>query len=314
MTSVRDAWLRREERKRNITSVSIAALLYALLLAGIMLSNLFSVKEFTDFSGPIVVRLGKPEGVDEVRVDAPTEEIVIPEPDAPTPEIAEPAQVSVPSPTVTMPAKMVPAPDPAKPKPAAPKVDPIAQPSTGAGNLVLKGSEAGNSYDISVMGSPDSVRRGGYVPINLFMPLPFTVSDAIYARIPDLSGLSGTAAMRKKEFEAAYLRQGNSWQLKNSKQPDFSLRPTLWIILEDAGFDTESADYKNGKNLRPVTLRFKVAAYSAGKGAQLQQVTIMPGSGSGYSDIDEAVLYGFQRAQFSNTGKIAIEGSFTYRF
>ncbi len=228
--------------------------------------------------------------------------------ESPAPTVLVPDKIPSPNALPSKPVQTRP-PTPVTPPPTAPSA---VQPAASIPNIVLKGSEAGNSYDVSVMGSKDSVRRGGYEPINLFMPLPIFVPNEFYLKIPDYPKIPGTAAARKTEFETVYARQGNIWRMKIDSQPEFALRPRIWVILEDAGFDIENADYKNGKNLRPVTLRFKVAPYTPNAGAPLQEVRIS--SSSGYSDIDDAVLFGFQRAKFSNTGSIAIEGSFTYRF
>ena len=83
-------------------------------------------------------------------------------------------------------------------------------------------------------------------------------------------------------------------------------------MLEDSGYDVKNAEYKNDKHLRPVTVLFKVSAPGLDGKPVLEAVYIE--SGSGYSTIDEDVLYGFRKAEFSNSGATSISGRFTYRF
>jgi len=61
-----------------------------------------------------------------------------------------------------------------------------------------------------------------------------------------------------------------------------------------------------------VEILFKVSAPGAGRVPELEDVLLE--SSSGYSDIDTAVLYGFRKAEFSNSGSDSVSGRFTYRF
>ena len=96
------------------------------------------------------------------------------------------------------------------------------------------------------------------------------------------------------------------------RQPKYDARPELWTALEDAGYDVKNAEYKTANRLRPVIILFKVSAPGRDGKPVLEAVHIE--SGSGLGDIDDDVLYGFKKAEFSNSGSASISGRFTYRF
>ncbi len=314
MTAVRDDWLRARQRKRAAIAWSSALGIYVLAFAIAMLLSLFAVEELADFSGPIVVRLGSPEGLD---VPRPSMEPA-PAPAAPEPEPAIQAPESVPAPVpVTKPSPAPAAVKPASPTPPKPTpaiTAPVPQPVTPPAPVpvVLRGSESGNSYDMTFMSGSGVVGRSLYVPIWLFMQVPNELPASLYEAIPDQPGLPGTKEARKKIFTTWYKESGGLWQLKSFRQPDYDIRATLWIMLEDSGYDVKNAEYKRDKHLRPVTVLFKVSAPGTDGKPALEAVYIE--SGSGYSTIDEDVLYGFRKAEFSNSGSSSISGRFTYRF
>jgi outer membrane biosynthesis protein TonB len=286
---------------------------YLALISIAALIASFRIDDLADFSGPVVVRLGSPEGVDAPRpVEQP----------APTAEPARPAQPEPPEPTPPQPAlasAQKPAPTP-KPVPAAattPAVQPaVSQPAvaTPPAPVVFKGSESGNSYDMTIDAGSGTAKPSLYVPINLFLPLPFDVAANVFDAIPDLAGLPGTAEQRKQVFKSSYSynEKDGRWQLKNNKQPKYDARPELWTMLEEGGYDLRKAEYKLDKHLRPVVILFKVSPVDTRGAPRLEDVLVE--SSSGYSDIDEAVLHGFRKAEFSNSGTISIKGRFTYRF
>lgn len=308
MTDARAVWLRSRERKRAAISWSAALLAYALALVISAILSLFNSVELDDFSGPVVVRLGSPEGVDAPKpIEAPTP--AAPPESRPAPPVPEAPTVSPTPSTPTAPAR----PQPATPVPVQPTPQAAPTPPAPPAPIVIKGSESGNSYDMTIEAGSGRAGRSLYVPIALFLPVPYEVSAAIFDAIPDLSGLPGTSAQRKKSFQAFYenLPNGN-WQLKKLRQPKFDDRMPIWTMLEDAGYNLKDADYKEGKSLRPVEILFKVSAPGANGIPALEDVLIE--SSSGYSDIDDAVLYGFRKAEFSNSGSTSIRGRFTYRF
>ena len=310
MTSARDEWLRARERKRATVAVSSALGAYLLLFGVAAILSLFAVQDMADFSGPIIVRLGSPDGVDAPhpveaeRSSAQAESV----PEAPAAALPEPPAPAAPSPLPTAKpaaAKPTPTTQPAPaPKPAAP---PAPEP------VVIRGSESGNSYDMTIIPGDGEVGRGFYEPIWTFMPIPFEISASVYEAIPDQAGLPGTAESRKATFAKFYEQSGAIWKLKKNRQPDYESRPSIWIMLEDARYNVKQAEYKTITSLRPVVILFKVSAPGPDGTPTLQEVEI-EGMGSGVSDIDNAVLYGFKKAAFRNSGSSSISGRFTYRF
>ncbi|HQO65826.1 MAG TPA: hypothetical protein PLI66_03755 [Spirochaetales bacterium] len=179
---------------------------------------------------------------------------------------------------------------------------------------MIRGSESGNSYDMTFLSGSGVVGRSLYVPIWLFMPVPNELPARIYESIPDLNGLPGTDAERRRIFEASYAKAADgSWQLKKFKQPPYDGRPELWSMLEEAGYDVKNAEYKTSNSLKPVVILFKVSAPGP-DGTPTLEAAEIEGIGSGTSDIDKALLYGFKKAEFSNSGASSISGRFTYRF
>ena len=313
MTAARDDWLRHRERKRAIISWSTAFGAYAVAFLVAVFLSLFVTTELADYSGPVIVRLGSPTGADAPR---PTPEpvvkpsaVVAPPVVEPLPQTPEPTAVPKPAttPKPTLPAK------PPTPSPAAPVAETPVVPQRAPVPVVLRGAENGNSYDMTFDSSAGNAGRSLYVPIVLFMPLPFELPHSTYEGIPDLAGLSGTAARRKATFETAYEKRPNgNWQLKRLRQPEYDARPELWTMLEDAGYDLKNAEYKADKHLRAVEILFKVSAAGPSGVPALEDVLME--SSSGYSDIDAAVMFGFRKAEFSNSGSASISGRFTYRF
>lgn len=311
----RSRWLRERDRKRTAFAWAVATGLYALAFGVVLLAGVFKIDDMGDFSGPVMVRLGKPEGVDlPDPVEAPAEPVETVPP-------VEAAQAPVPEPTA-QPVNPAPAAAPKQPVPASqPKLAP-SQPTAPAAApvapapapVVIKGSETGNTYDMTFEAASGTVGRGMYVPIWVYMPLPFELPNSVYLSIPD-SAIPGTADARRAEFAEIYEKNAiGIWRLKKLVQPSLEseMRPRIWAMLEDAGFDVRNAEYKEGKKLRPVTILFKVSAYSTKAGVVLEDILLE--SGSGYSDIDAAVLYAFKKAGFTNSGAKSINGRFTYRF
>jgi len=318
MTTTRDEWIRSRQRRRQAISWSASLGIYLVAMLVMMLFSALSIKELSDYSGPVIVRLGSPTGAEIARPSAEPQHAAQPVVEQPVQPAATAAPVAAPAP----------APKPAdKPalssKPAPPSTTATQQPTTPAAApqpaqpaVVLKGSESGNSYDITVNAGSDTVGRSMYVPIWTFMPLPVELPASLYRSIPDLTGFPGTAANRRSLFETLYEKKDdNTWQLKGRTQPKYDSRRELWPMLEDAGYDVKSAEYKAGQRLRPVVILFKISAPGPNNNPPPKLVDFqLEGSGSGNSDIDDAVLYGFRQAAFSNSGTSSISGRFTYRF
>lgn len=324
MTTTRDEWIRSRQRKRQAISWSAALGIYLVVMLVMMLFSALSIKEISDYSGPVIVRLGSPTGAEVARPVA--------EPQPATATAQAPQPVVQPTPHAAAAAAPTPVPTPvptpaekptlsSKPtQPAAPTAQqpaaPTAIPQQAQPTVVLKGSESGNSYDMTINSGSGMIARSMYIPIWLYMPLPVELPASLYDSIPDLVGLPGTAAKRRAVFETLYEKKNDStWQLKGRTQPKYDSRRELWPMLEDAGYDVKSAEYKAGQSLRPVVILFTISAPGPNNNPPPKLVeSEREGSGSGNSDIDDAVLYGFRQAAFSNSGSNSISGRFTYRF
>jgi outer membrane biosynthesis protein TonB len=334
---MRADYLRAQDRKRNLISWGTALVFYALLAAGFLLRGLFAVDSLGSYSGPVMVRIGLPEGTDEtsMALPAPAAEGVT-EPRASAEETVSPQTAPQPEP---LPAKaaealpgaqaaLIPAVEPAppqgkdSPKTAVAKVPPAPAgagassalgPTSpdGTGTTTLKGSEQGNSFQTSYESGSGKIGRSLYVPIYLYMPLPQTVGKALYDAIPPSKDGLLTAELRKVEFRSLYEQTGEGWKLKSSSP--IASRPRIWLMLQDAGYQIGRAEYKQGKELRPVVLEFEVGApESEGRTPELLSVKVI--SSSGYAELDDAVVYGFRQAAFFNDSLKAIRGRFTYNF
>jgi hypothetical protein len=97
--------------------------------------------------------------------------------------------------------------------------------------------------------------------------------------------------------------------LKGQKQPDLTSRPQIWSLLAEGGLDLKDSKYKP-MGLKPLIITFMVDVGE--KETTLSNIQITRSSGNG--EIDEAVIYGFQQAVFSNSANIPVKGRFTYRF
>jgi len=311
MTAVRDEWLRARERKRAAIAWSSSLGVYALALLIALLTSLFGVKDLPDYSGPMVVRLGSPDGADASRPTPEPKAIPVdtqptinpPEPSIQPQAVAKPAPTAKPATAVKTPVS----------ESAAPPVSSQANTQPTQAPITIRGTESGNSYDMTLISGDGVVSRSLYIPIWLYLPVPNEVADSYFEAIPNEMGLAGTAAKRKELFTSFYKQSGSTWILKNNfKQPDYESRRSLWVMLDDAGYDIEHPDYKTGNSLRPVELLFTVSAPGTSGKPVLEEVHIQAKSGT--PSIDAAVVYGFKKAEFSNSGTRSISGRFTYRF
>jgi outer membrane biosynthesis protein TonB len=349
---IRDAFIRRESRKRNLRSMLLTALCYALVLVSVLVLSSMMDQSIKGESGPIKIRIGVPSGSEaetmntylaasepsypeEPAIEAPPEEPAPPE-EVPPPvependsgkaklvQAASPRPSAAPKPSKA-PAKASPKPS-AAPRPSAPAVAktaasaapvPLSGESPAPGAVpgpevaVIKGSESGNSWESSFEGGSGRIGRSLYVPIVLYMPLPYEVPASYYEAIPSEKSGFADADARKKTFLGYYAKEGESYILK--RPIPLADRPTFWLMLEDARYPLKRADYKKDKYLRPVTVRFRVGSTKGGASPVLLDVELK--KSSGYSDIDEAVLFGFKQAAFSNDSERAVWGTFTYAF
>jgi outer membrane biosynthesis protein TonB len=360
---MRADWLRLQDRRRAAVSWGLTVALYSVAFGAALIIGGAEVHELADTVGPVMVRLGRPDGSESPLASsiltspsakipaaipsaaatappattaattqsakAPSTAVAVPPKAAALAPPAQPQKAT--QPEKAAPSKPVPsAPSaPAAPGPAAtasPPASPSASASSPAGTassgaaagataevgpVIAKGSEAGNSYSASVGGSSGQVARSLYIPIYRYMPLPMYVDERVAAKVLDPASSSFTPlAERTKLLKDNYVKDADAWRLKDPLP--LSRREALWTILEEAGYVVSRADYKAGKVLSPVVLVFTVTPGVGFANPTLTDVRIT--QSSGYSDIDEAVLYGFKQAVFSSSAKTPTTGKFTYRF
>ena len=343
---MREDYVRSRDRRRAAISWSLALLLYAAAFGVVALKSLLSPDYLGAYSGPITIRIGTPEGTDETSQRLPLSPSVVspvevpssPPPAEPTPEPPQappktpaekapelPALAAAPppakdkkpesqptpnkvAPTAVAPAIPSPAPGEGSIQPSNAVVGPTS--SVGSGNISLKGSEQGNSLQTSYEAGSGKIGRSLYVPIYLFMPLPQTISKSIYDAIPASKDGLLSAELRKSQFRSLYDQSGDFWKLK--AQPALNQRPRFWPMLSDAGYPLVSAEYKQGKDLKPVVLEFEVGAQEGENNPRLISVKVL--NSSGYEEIDEAVVFGFEQAAFFNDSEHVVRGRFSYNF
>ena len=318
MTAYQIAW----QKKRIRHSFLAAFLLHFLLIGGALLYSLFFVEDLEDFSGPVLIKLGEPEGSDlplppepadtleppdeavPETADLPEEAEVILEASVPDetpvslPETAEKPEVETPSQSDTPRTDTAVAPEAVPEKPADPEP------------VTIEGLEDGNAHETVFSTEEGNVRRNLYLQINWFMPLPYVLDQAY------IDNIRGDALNSPDDLKKILLRfydenpLGSGYLLNQSAGDamTYDERYTCWSILEKSGYSLSEAEYKQGKVLRPVMIEFSIDADAA----YPRDVHLM--KSSGYSDIDDAVIYGFSVSQYSNSTDRKIKGRFTYRF
>ncbi|ADN01885.1 hypothetical protein [Spirochaeta thermophila] len=281
----------REDRKRAALSLALTVAIYLMVLLGFWITGLLRLEELSDVAGPVKVHLTT-RGQQESPASPPRPLETPPPPSpAPTPLPTQPPAATPTSAPTTPPV-------PPTTRPAAtttPSTPPSPTPA------VITGREEGNTYTLGFSEAAGKVGRSIYVPIYLYMPLP--------SQLPRFVGENMVKDLRSKALFLRYYQEaGGAFSLV--EQPPLDDRPDLWDALKGAGYDIGQAEYRHRPGLRPVTIQFSVDSHT--RGSTLLAVTLV--SSSGYSDIDEAVLYGFSRATFFNNTERPIKGSFTYRF
>lgn len=319
----RQDFIKKEERKRSLVSSLSTLIVLSLALGTMFILDSFVIQDISEFSGPVLIRLGTENGIDttskviESALDTPKAEAVPETKSEETNNVVE-TQKESPKPTVAEKAKT----ETVKDSTASNLEKKETSPSTNTQNqdkkvetkekiTSFKGSENGNSWETQFGSTEGRIARSLYVPIYLYMPLPLyidqTVGDNIAA--PGLkSALSGDE--RRKIFADYYKKEGLDFMLKNPVALDY--RPQIWLVLEDAGYNIAKADYKENKSLNSVIIQFTIEPGTKESQPKLTNFTIA--QGSGYKELDDAVLYGFKQATFSSDSLKTLSGRFTYRF
>ncbi len=310
----------KRQRRRTLWSFLAAFLLHLLIFGGVLLYDLLFVEDLGDYSGPVLVKLGEPEGEDipVMPDDSPVVEEV-PEEPAPPVEESQPEAV-IPDTPVTEEAPVQPRPAedspeavlPAESVPeqteqsSTPVQDSVpaepAKPAEPEVQTVISGDPAGNSTEYQFF-SNGRVGRSFGTELYLYMPLPEFVSAGVFDR---MTGPTYSPALSRQDIFLRYYRSLNLEYELISDPPVDDLR-AVWDYLIDAGYDYKNADYKEGGYLRPVIISFTLTPE-----AELIEVKITQSSLN--EKVDTAVLEGFQDAQFYNSTDREIKGRFTYRF
>ncbi len=318
MTAYQIAW----QKKRIRRSFLAAFLLHFLLIGGALLYNLFFVEDLEDFSGPVLIKLGEPEGADlplppepadtpeppeetvPETADLPEEAEVIREAYVPEetpsslPDTAEKPEVETPSQSDTPRTETAAAPESVPEKPAEPEP------------VTIMGSEDGNAHETVFSTEEGVIGRNVYLQINWFMPLPYNLDQKYFDNI------EGDAINSSEDFKRIITRYysdnpvGKGFYLNQDAADNMTYeeRYTCWSILEKSGYPLSEAEYKKNRTLKPVVLSFTIEANAV----YPQEVEVL--KSCGYSDIDEAVKYGFGVSQYSNSTDRKVKGRFTYRF
>ncbi|MEM5948636.1 hypothetical protein WKV44_08780 [Spirochaetia bacterium 38H-sp] len=286
--------LRKQQDKRiKLLSISISAGIYLLIVIALWIAGLLQYQELSDISSPVNIKL-KSQGnapIPQIAQEPPKGTQTPPQPEA-TPQHTE-QNNNKPQPTKQA-EKQTPTSTSTKQAASTPRPTQQEQPAE------ISGQENGSSYNIGFSASAGQVGRSFYVPIYLYMPLPDTLTDTTisYLRIKE----------PQLQWETIYHQQNDTWLI--SSQPPIEQRPQYWNALSKAGYNPTKASYKNRPNLKNVKIEFRVD--SSKKGSRLTDIKIL--TSSGYSDIDEAILYGFSQATFFNNTDQPIKGVFTYKF
>ncbi|MDA3956482.1 hypothetical protein [Oceanispirochaeta sp.] len=304
----------KRQKRRTLLSFLFAFLFHFLILGTFILYDYFFIEDLSDFSGPVLVKLGEPVGEDIpiMPEEKQIEEPVVPPEETPPPvpevKVSEPSENTVPQ---ALPEKVIEKPTPT-PTPIAKPAEPVVNPAPTVPvtppepkPVIIKGEDGGNSYEYQFEAEEGVIGRSLSTDISLFMPLPQFISSAIYE---SLKGESHTLGVTKKDFFKQFYKDANGvWAFKSEVTPKIDDVRAIWDYLIKAGYDYKNADYKSGRNLNPVIIKFTISG-----SAELIMSEIYKSSDD--SRIDEAVLMGFRSATFSNSSKRKINGRFTYRF
>ncbi|MBN2658413.1 MAG: hypothetical protein JXR86_15245 [Spirochaetales bacterium] len=325
----------KEQRSRDFSAIAIALLIHLLVVGAYLISDLLFFEDMVDYSGPVLIKLGRadaPETLTDSLPAAPVETVEEPDATATQPvEAAEERKTGTVEETVKPEEKES---ETAREIPVAEKeagddgrAEKSSESRSGESGPavaeappaevekvvdVSKGEEEGNSFETTFESSPGIVGRSLGAPIYFYLPLPQTIGQSVFDSLRDDPVLQTRTAEKKKGILNLYYESNmGKYLLKNQKQPPIEVRPELWAILAEGGYDI--LNYKNDDYYlkgREITFTFVV---QVGKDStELSNVKFI--RRSGYSEIDEAVVYGFKQASFYNSSDIPVKGRFTYRF
>jgi hypothetical protein len=319
-------WRARRRFQRRLKAYGSSVLLAVIVLGLGLWGGFARLLDVGEKGAALSVKLGNPEGEDlPLKVSAlpdPSMQAVMNAQRATALTTVEETRPATPDTTAG------PAPAPkAKPAPANPASPAPSKPATAAAQTppvppavpapappvvtekVIRGVEKGNSSELILQPQGQKISQNAYWPVYLFMPLPAKLDAALLGRVPASNLYS--AEERRAQLLQFYSRGGEGLTLAGD--PGLPVRPALWSILEDAGYDVANADYKRNNSLKPVVITFSIGVpKSPTDNPEMLEVTLDQSSGVGA--VDEAVLYAFKKSTFANgTGQVA-QGRYTYDF
>ncbi|MGL1894539.1 MAG: hypothetical protein OCD02_23130 [Spirochaetaceae bacterium] len=300
----------KKERERVLFSslVVFASVVFIALFSFIF--DLFQFEDFTEYTGPVKITFGSPDGLDDIII--PTNDInkdvVEPIEEPPSDPKVEPEPIIEPIPDIVEPVPNEP--KIIEPELTTPKESTIDTKSdTRPEPIIQKGEENGNSHETSFDSESSSVRRSVYSPIWQFMPLPQSITEDLYALINgDVTGFDEEDYNRDL-FNDFYTKSGDTFQLNS--YVEFDDRPYLWAILKDSGYNMEEPEFKEKYTLKTIIITFEIGNSLNGQNIiKSSEVT----TSSGVPKIDEAVLHGFNQSTYSNSTEKSVTGRFKYSF
>jgi hypothetical protein len=330
MSSIAD----KEQIKRDMTALGVTLLIHILIAGIFILSHLVFLKDVQEYRGPVLVKLGRAEAPDQETHKQP----VIPESteeqqsisETTSKETKEEVKTGDPEDSVRIDdSKSEKASDiPVSEKENGDRGDSpvsseaVSEKSSTSNDkstteearelvTVTKGSEEGNAYETTYDASPGIVGRSFGAAIYQYLPVPQFIEKRIFTSLKNDADLENLTADKKRGILSQYYEQYNEQEyiLKGQIQPDFNNRPQIWSILAEGGYDLKNPEYKE-IGLRPLIITFTVDVGE--KATSLSNVQVI--RSSGVAKIDEAIIFGFQNAIFSNSSDIPVTGRFTYRF
>lgn len=329
---------RKEGLKRDIIAIAIAVAIHLLVVGAFLLSNLLFFNDVEEYRGPVLVKLGRadaPEEEAESLPASPIESVEEPEvtPEEPVEPVETPEEKESGAPEETV-LPQEPESENVVERPVSEEesgdsgeqeqstveetgesgVAPVEAPPADVEEAVTvtKGTEEGNAYETTFEATPGLVGRTFGDAIYLYLPVPQFVDASIFDALQDDENFARqTAEWKRGILEQYYEAYGNEYLLKKQTQPPLDQRGQIWKFLAEGGYDMNHPEYKDvSPPLRDLVISFTVEL--GDNATSLSNVQVMRSSGN--SEIDEAVIYGFQRAVFYNSADTPVKGRFTYRF
>ena len=317
--------LRRRFDRRNLwTAVACAILFHILIILIFWLIDVLGVRDLSDWTGPMLVKIGAPEAPVSSQPDPG------PLPDQSEVEVAEPlepTEMPLESPEETSPAESSPAkpessPDANRPTPKdtsavegggeavespfeKPRSAPPPQPSR------VQGSEDGNNYFIDFEGTENEVgRAAAYDFITYYMPLPEVLDEALIEGAVAYIGMSPDFI--RGEISRYWEPVFGEYVKKRGSSVPLADRPYYWGILEKSlGYNLADADWRS-PGMRPVKVQFTVGPSEGTWGADLTDFKIV--SQTNNPAIDQAVIFGLSKWVYYNDTGRPVRGEITYSF